>query len=58
MPWSSCDDPDAMKHLPAPGRDEAVATANALLAGLDEGIAIRTAIAKAPAWAARRGLAP
>jgi hypothetical protein len=34
-----------MKHLPARGRDEAVATANALLAeGLDVGIAVRTAI--------------
>jgi uncharacterized protein YdaT len=48
-----------MKHLPAPVRDKAAAIANALLAeGLDEGMAIRTAIAKTKAWTARRGLAP
>lgn len=59
MPWSSRDGPDAMTYLPAPVRDDAVAVANALLAeGLDERVAIRTAVAKAKARAARRGHAP
>jgi uncharacterized protein YdaT len=46
-----------MAHLPEPVRDKAIEIANALLAeGMDEGKAIRIAIAKAKEWAARRGL--
>jgi uncharacterized protein YdaT len=46
-----------MEHLPEPVRDKAIEIANALLAeGMEEGKAIRIAIAKAKEWAARRGL--
>jgi uncharacterized protein YdaT len=42
-----------MKHLPAPVREKAIEIANALLEekGMDEGRAIRIAIAKAKEWA-------
>ena len=57
MPWNSTRYPASMRHLSAIVRDKAIAIANALLAeGLDEGLAIRIAIAKAEAWARRRGL--
>jgi len=53
MPWTADRYPVSMKHLPPPVRDKAIAIANALLAeGMDEGRAIRIAIAKAKAWAA------
>jgi uncharacterized protein YdaT len=43
-----------MAHLPEPVREKAIEIANALLAeGMDEGKAIRIAIAKAKEWAAR-----
>jgi uncharacterized protein YdaT len=46
-----------MSHLPALVREKAIEIANALLEeGMDEGKAIRIAIAKAKEWAARRGL--
>jgi uncharacterized protein YdaT len=46
-----------MRHLSEATRAKAIAIANALLAeGLDEGLAIRIAIARAEAWARRRGL--
>ena len=46
-----------MRHLSAPTREKAIAIANALLAeGMDEGKAIRIAIAKAKEWAQEHGL--
>lgn len=46
-----------MRHLAPPVRAKAIAIANALLQqGVEEGRAIRIAIARAKAWAARRGL--
>jgi uncharacterized protein YdaT len=57
MPWNSMRYPVSMRHLSVVVRDKAIAIANALLAeGLDEGLAIRIAIAKAEDWARRRGL--
>jgi uncharacterized protein YdaT len=57
MPWTRERVPVAMTHLPAPVRDKAVAIANALLAdGMDEGLAIRIAIARARTWGERRGV--
>lgn len=42
-----------MRNLPRPVRDKAIAIANALLDdGMDDGKAIRIAIAQAKAWAA------
>ncbi|WP_127996361.1 hypothetical protein [Piscinibacter defluvii] len=56
MPWTEYHFPPAMNHLDEPVRAKAIAIANALLAeGHDEGMAIRVGIAKAKAWAARRG---
>ena len=54
MPWTERTYPVAMRHLPPAVRDKAVAMANAMLAeGMDEGRAIRIAIAQARRWAAR-----
>jgi uncharacterized protein YdaT len=57
MPWSSEYFPASMANLPPPVRDKAIEIANALLAeGMDEGKAIRIAIARAKQWAERREL--
>lgn len=57
MPWSESFHPRAMDHLPPLVLAKAIAIANALLAeGCEEGMAIRIGIAKAKAWARRRGL--
>jgi uncharacterized protein YdaT len=57
MPWTDTRYPVAMKRLPPLVRAKAIEIANALLEdGRDEGMAIRVAIARAKAWAARRGL--
>lgn len=54
MPWNSDYFPSSMKHLPTPVREKAIEIANALLdEGMDEGKAIRIAIAKAKEWAER-----
>ena len=46
-----------MSHLTPQGREKAIDIANALLAeGMDEGRAIRIAIARAGRWAEHRGL--
>jgi uncharacterized protein YdaT len=59
MPWSEFNVPTSMRHLAEPTRAKAVAIANALLAeGMDEGRAIRIAIAKAKAWATRHAAEP
>lgn len=52
MPWTPERYPPAMRNLPRPVRDKAIAIANALLDdGMDDGKAIRIAIAQAKAWA-------
>ncbi|MFP5340483.1 MAG: hypothetical protein ACLGIW_18670 [Gammaproteobacteria bacterium] len=57
MPWSADRYPPAMQHLPPWVRDKAIHIANALLAqGMEEGMAIRIAIAKAREWAVHQGL--
>ena len=57
MPWTYERYPSSMKHLPAEVRDKAVEIANALLdEGMEEGLAIRIAIAKAKEWARHHGL--
>ncbi len=57
MPWTRDDFPASMRHLSEPAREKAIAIANALLAeGMDEGKAIRIAIAKAKQWATDHGL--
>ena len=57
MPWSEDYYPTSMRHLSEVTRSKAIEIANALLAeGMDEGMAIRIAIAKAEVWARRRGL--
>lgn len=57
MPWNAWHFPVSMRHLSEVTRDKAIAIANALLAeGMDEGLAIRIAIAKAEQWARRHGL--
>lgn len=57
MPWNTLRCPVSMRHLSEVTRAKAVAIANALLAeGMDEGRAIRIAIAQAQAWARRHGL--
>jgi uncharacterized protein YdaT len=57
MPWTESDYPASMRHLSSPARTKAIEIANALLAeGMDEGRAIRIAIAKAVSWARRHGL--
>lgn len=57
MPWSPDRFPASMRHLSEPARMKAIEIANALLAeGMEEGQAIRIAVAKAKEWAARHGL--
>ena len=57
MPWSEDYYPTSMRHLSEVTRSKAIEIANALLAeGMEEGMVIRIAIAKAEAWARRRGL--
>ena len=57
MPWSSEYFPVSMRHLSEVAREKAIAIANALLAeGMDEGKAIRIAIARAKEWARGHGL--
>ena len=57
MPWSEDYYPTSMRHLSEVTRSKAIEIANALLAeGMEEGRAIRIAIAGAAAWARRRGL--
>jgi len=52
MPWDATRYPASMKHLPELVREKAIAIANALLEeGMEEGKAIRIAIAKAREWA-------
>ncbi len=59
MPWNAERYPPSMRNLSAPVRAKAIEIANALLEqGVDEGRAIRIAIARAKQWAARRGLPP
>jgi len=54
MPWTSDRFPPSMSHLPEPAREKAIEIANALLEeGMEEGKAIRIAIAKAKEWAER-----
>lgn len=54
MPWTVDRYPAPMKNLPPAVREKAIEIANALLdAGMDEGMAIRVAIAKAMDWAKR-----
>jgi uncharacterized protein YdaT len=56
VPWTPQRYPASMSHLPVPVRRKAIEIANALLAeGMEEGKAIRIAIAKAKQWARRRG---
>ncbi|HXZ49464.1 MAG TPA: hypothetical protein VEG27_10610 [Usitatibacter sp.] len=53
MPWSSGDYPASMRNLEEAVREKAIEIANALLEeGMEEGKAIRIAIAKAKEWAA------
>jgi uncharacterized protein YdaT len=57
MPWTSDRYPPSMQHLTPIVRAKAVEIANALLEEeMPEGQAIRIAIARAKAWAQRRGL--
>ena len=52
MPWSDEHYPNSMRNLPEPVRAKAIEIANALLEeGMEEGKAIRIAIAKAKEWA-------
>lgn len=54
MPWTIERYPVSMRHLPQAVRGKAIEIANALLAdGVDEGKAIRIAIAKARQWVER-----
>jgi uncharacterized protein YdaT len=54
MPWDEQRYPTSMRRLTPLVRAKAVEIANALLAeGMDEGMAIRIAIAKAKEWAER-----
>lgn len=56
MPWTEDRHPASMKHLPPLVRGKAIEIANALLdEGMEEGRAIRIAIAKAKEWAAAHG---
>jgi len=58
MPWRADYYPISMRHLAPEVREKAIEIANALLGqGMDEGKAIRIAIAQAHQWAARRGIA-
>lgn len=53
MPWTSHNYPVSMKNLSEPVRNKAIEIANALLEekGMQEGIAIATAINCAKKWA-------
>jgi uncharacterized protein YdaT len=52
MPWTPERYPKSMQHLPAVVRAKAIEIANALLEErMDEGKAIRIAIAKSKEWA-------
>lgn len=52
MPWTAKRYPRSMQNLPDAVRAKAIEIANALLEeGMDEGKAIRIAIAKAKEWA-------
>jgi uncharacterized protein YdaT len=52
VPWNSTYYPASMKNLSPLVREKAIEIANALLAeGMEEGKAIRVAIAKAKEWA-------
>jgi uncharacterized protein YdaT len=52
MTWNSTYYPTSMKNLPPVVREKAIEAADALLdEGMDEGKAIRIAIAKAEEWA-------
>ncbi|OOG58638.1 hypothetical protein B0E49_01620 [Polaromonas sp. C04] len=54
MPWTMQRYPVSMRHLPELTRLKAIEIANALLGeGMEEGRAIRIAIAKAKEWARR-----
>ena len=54
MPWTVDRYPTSMRRLPPWVRHKAIDIANALLdEGMDEGKAIRIAIAKAKEWAVR-----
>ena len=54
MPWSEFNVPASMRHLAGPTRAKAMEIANALLGeGMEEGRAIRIAIAKAKEWTVR-----
>ncbi|HKI85543.1 MAG TPA: hypothetical protein VKA53_02240 [Thermoanaerobaculia bacterium] len=54
MPWNSDYCPPSMSHLSEPVREKAIEIANALREeGMEEGKAIRIAIAKAKEWAER-----
>ncbi|MBX9895210.1 MAG: hypothetical protein K2Y09_08525 [Nitrosomonas sp.] len=56
MPWTAAHFPAAMQNLMPAVRLKAIAIANALLEkGMDEGRAIRIAIAQAKKWAIRSG---
>ena len=58
MPWTTERYPVSMRRLPEPARAKAIVIANAMLReGMDEGRAIRVAIAKAREWAGRHGIA-
>lgn len=59
MPWTTEHYPKSMQSLSPPVRAKAVEIANALFEGhMDEGRAIRIAIAKAKQWAVLHGLPP
>jgi uncharacterized protein YdaT len=55
VPWNSAHYPVSMRFLLPAVREKAIEVANALLAeGMEEGQAIRIAIAKAKEWARHR----
>jgi uncharacterized protein YdaT len=57
MPWTEQRYPPAMQSLAPPVRAKAIDIANALLGeGMDEGKAIRIAIAKARQWAGHHAI--
>ena len=57
MPWNAGYFPSSMQHLSEVTRIKAIEIANALLAqGMDEGKAIRIAIARSKEWALHHGL--
>lgn len=56
MPWTKTDYPPSMKNLPAAIRNKAIEIANALVEeGMEDGLAIATAISRAKDWGASRG---